>query len=85
MAFNTQGAYWIEGSEERKNPYFGHTKFKGQDMLQCGELIEKIPPEPQEGPPKQEAGKAEQGKTAPEGQGSESKEGKAAESGGYDH
>ncbi|MEW6530936.1 MAG: efflux RND transporter periplasmic adaptor subunit [Thermodesulfobacteriota bacterium] len=45
MAFNKQGAYWVEGSEERRNPYFGRTPFKGQDMLQCAELVEKIPPE----------------------------------------
>jgi len=45
MAFNKQGAYWIEGSEERRNPYFGRKPFKGQDMLQCAELVEKIPPE----------------------------------------
>ena len=45
MAFNQKGAYWIEGSEQRRNPYFGRTPFNGQDMLQCGELIEKVPPE----------------------------------------
>jgi membrane fusion protein, copper/silver efflux system len=45
MASGGQGAYWIEESEERRNPYFGHTLYKGQDMLRCAELIEKIPPE----------------------------------------
>ncbi|MEW6138129.1 MAG: efflux RND transporter periplasmic adaptor subunit [Thermodesulfobacteriota bacterium] len=45
MGFDGEGAYWIEESEERKNPYFGHKPFKGQAMLQCGELVEKIPPE----------------------------------------
>jgi Cu(I)/Ag(I) efflux system membrane fusion protein len=45
MAFDSKGAYWIEASEERRNPYFGRTPFNGQDMLQCGELIEKVPPE----------------------------------------
>lgn len=45
MAFDGQGAYWLEGSEERRNPYFGHKPSQGQAMLQCGELIEKIPPE----------------------------------------
>jgi Cu(I)/Ag(I) efflux system membrane fusion protein len=45
MGFDGEGAYWIEGSEDRKNPYFGHKPFKGQAMLQCGELVEKIPPE----------------------------------------
>lgn len=37
MAFNNRGAYWIEDSEDLRNPYFG------QEMLKCGELIEMIP------------------------------------------
>lgn len=45
MAFDGQGAYWVEVGEEKRNPYFGRKPFKGQDMLQCGELQEKIPPE----------------------------------------
>ena len=45
MAFEGQGAYWVEAGEERRNPYYGRKPFKGQDMLQCGELIERIPPE----------------------------------------
>jgi membrane fusion protein, copper/silver efflux system len=45
MAFDRKGAYWIEGSEDRRNPYFGTKPFKGQDMLKCGELVEKVPPE----------------------------------------
>jgi len=45
MAFNSRGAYWIEASEDRRNPYFGEKPFKGQDMLKCAELVEKIPPE----------------------------------------
>jgi Cu(I)/Ag(I) efflux system membrane fusion protein len=45
MAQDEKGAYWIEASEQRRNPYFGHTKHKGQDMLGCAELIERIPPE----------------------------------------
>lgn len=45
MAFGGQGAYWLEGSEERRNPYFGRKPSQGQVMLQCGELIDKIPPE----------------------------------------
>jgi membrane fusion protein, copper/silver efflux system len=45
MAFDRKGAYWIEGSEDRRNPYFGTKPFKGQDMLICGELVDKIPPE----------------------------------------
>jgi len=45
MAFDGQGAYWVEVGEEKRNPYFGRKLFKGQDMLQCGELQEKIPPE----------------------------------------
>jgi len=43
MASDNQGAYWIEASEEHTNPYFGRKPFKGQDMLSCGELTEKIP------------------------------------------
>lgn len=45
MAQDQKGAYWVEASEERRNPYFGVSKFKGQDMLSCAELIERIPPE----------------------------------------
>jgi Cu(I)/Ag(I) efflux system membrane fusion protein len=37
MAFNNRGAYWLEISEDLRNPYFG------QKMLKCGELIERIP------------------------------------------
>jgi Cu(I)/Ag(I) efflux system membrane fusion protein len=44
-AFNGQGAYWIEADENRRNPYFGRTPHKGQDMLTCGELAERIPPD----------------------------------------
>ncbi len=43
MASDSQGAYWIEASEDHTNPYFGRKPFKGQDMLTCGELTEKIP------------------------------------------
>lgn len=45
MASNNQGAYWIDGKEDRTNPYFGRKPFKGQDMLKCGELQETIPAE----------------------------------------
>jgi Cu(I)/Ag(I) efflux system membrane fusion protein len=45
MAFDAKGAYWVERGEGRRNPYFGRTRYKGQDMLQCGELVDKIPPE----------------------------------------
>jgi len=45
MASNEQGAYWIESSQDVKNPYFGGTPYKGQEMLKCAELVEKIPPE----------------------------------------
>jgi membrane fusion protein, copper/silver efflux system len=45
MAFDQQGAYWVQVGEERLNPYFGRKPFKGQDMLTCGELVETIPPE----------------------------------------
>ncbi|MEW6352261.1 MAG: efflux RND transporter periplasmic adaptor subunit [Thermodesulfobacteriota bacterium] len=44
MAFDGQGAHWVEGSEDRRNPYFGRTQYKGQDMFKCGELAEKIAP-----------------------------------------
>jgi len=85
MAFNSQGAYWIEGSDERRNPYFGHSKYKGQDMLQCGELIEKIQPETSEGLAKPEAAQAEQPKAAAKSEGSESKDGKDAATGAHGH
>ena len=45
MASDNQGAYWVDGSEDRTNPYFGRKPFQGQDMLKCGELEEKIPSE----------------------------------------
>ncbi|MGO9566554.1 MAG: efflux RND transporter periplasmic adaptor subunit [Desulfomonilaceae bacterium] len=45
MASNGQGAYWIESSQNVRNPYFGETPYKGQQMLKCAELVEKIPPE----------------------------------------
>lgn len=45
MASNSQGAYWVDGSEDRTNPYFGHKPFQGQVMLKCGELEETIPSE----------------------------------------
>ena len=45
MAIDQQGAYWIESSQDVKNPYFGETPYKGQQMLKCAELVEKIPPE----------------------------------------
>lgn len=45
MASDQQGAYWIESSQDVKNPYFGETPYKGQQMLKCAELVEKIPPE----------------------------------------
>ncbi len=45
MASDNQGAYWIDASKDRTNPYFGRKPVKGQDMLKCGELSETIPPE----------------------------------------
>ena len=48
MAEGENGAYWMEASEERRNPYFGHKPFNGQNMLQCGELVERIPGEHRE-------------------------------------
>jgi len=47
MASDQRGAYWVQTGEDRRNPYFGHKPFKGQDMLTCGELVEKIPREPE--------------------------------------
>jgi Cu(I)/Ag(I) efflux system membrane fusion protein len=47
MAFDGEGAYWMEANDERRNPYFGHKPFKGQSMLQCGEVVGKIPGEHQ--------------------------------------
>jgi len=45
MALDQQGAYWVEADEKGRNPYFGRTPHKGQDMLTCGELVERIPPD----------------------------------------
>ncbi len=44
-AFDEQGAYWVEIGENKRNPYFGHRQLKGQDMLRCGELVEKVSPQ----------------------------------------
>ncbi|MBI4962432.1 MAG: efflux RND transporter periplasmic adaptor subunit [Desulfomonile tiedjei] len=73
MAFNQKGAYWVEGSEERRNPYFGRAPFKGQDMLQCSELVEKVPPETASSEGKAQAGSSSDTKTAKGQEGSESK------------
>jgi Cu(I)/Ag(I) efflux system membrane fusion protein len=54
MAFDQKGAYWIEDTQEIKNPYFGRKLFNGQDMFKCGTLEETIPPE---GPAKASAEK----------------------------
>lgn len=36
MAFDNEGAWWISGNEEIRNPYFG------DKMLKCGSVKEKI-------------------------------------------
>jgi Cu(I)/Ag(I) efflux system membrane fusion protein len=64
MASNQQGAYWIESSQDVKNPYFGETPYKGQRMLKCAELVEKIPPEAL--PSLSKAKEAEEPKAKPE-------------------
>lgn len=38
MAFNNQGADWLQWQQETRNPYFG------QSMLKCGEIKRAIPP-----------------------------------------
>jgi len=73
MAFNKKGAYWVEASEQRRNPYFGRTPFNAQDMLQCGELIEKVPPEIKAAESKAESGAQSDDKSAKEPAGSEAK------------
>ncbi len=45
MAFSGQGAYWLDTSEEIRNPYYGRKPVENQQMLRCGELVEKIPPD----------------------------------------
>ncbi len=57
MASDQKGAYWIEDTQEIKNPYFGRKSFKGQDMFKCGTLEETIPPE---GPAKASAEKSQE-------------------------
>lgn len=44
-ALSRQGAYWLQTTPEPRNPYFGETTVKGQNMLTCGELTETIQPE----------------------------------------
>src|SRR4030042_6171330 len=36
MAFNNQGADWLQGNEDIKNPYFGAA------MLKCGQMTQVI-------------------------------------------
>ncbi len=43
MAFDGRGARWLQNTRETRNPYFGSV------MLQCGEVIETLPPSPQTG------------------------------------
>jgi Cu(I)/Ag(I) efflux system membrane fusion protein len=38
MAFDGRGATWLQAARETRNPYFGAV------MLQCGEVIETLPP-----------------------------------------
>jgi Cu(I)/Ag(I) efflux system membrane fusion protein len=38
MAFDDQGAAWLQSGEEIANPYFGH------QMLRCGEVQREFPP-----------------------------------------
>jgi Cu(I)/Ag(I) efflux system membrane fusion protein len=43
MAFDNQGATWLQADEETANPYFGKM------MLRCGDVIEVIPGQEQPG------------------------------------
>ncbi|MDQ7783100.1 MAG: efflux RND transporter periplasmic adaptor subunit [Desulfomonilaceae bacterium] len=43
MSLDEEGAYWMESTEDPKNPYFGRKPYQGQVMLQCGEILERIP------------------------------------------
>jgi Cu(I)/Ag(I) efflux system membrane fusion protein len=36
MAFNNNGAYWVQKTKTINNPYFGAS------MLKCGEIKEKL-------------------------------------------
>jgi membrane fusion protein, copper/silver efflux system len=73
MASNEQGAYWLESSQDIKNPYFGDTPYKGQQMLKCAELVEKIPPEALPSLDKAKEGQEPKAKPAEEKQGTASK------------
>jgi membrane fusion protein, copper/silver efflux system len=73
MASNEQGAYWIESSQDVKNPYFGETPYKGQQMLKCAELVEKIPPEALPSLSKSKEAQESQAKPEKEKQGTEAK------------
>lgn len=44
-ALARQGAYWLQTTQEPRNPYFGETTVSGRNMLTCGDLTETIPPE----------------------------------------
>ena len=39
MAFDNQGAYWLQADQQVKNPYFGAS------MLSCGEVTQRFAPE----------------------------------------
>jgi len=73
MASNEQGAYWIESSQDVKNPYFGETPYKGQQMLKCAELVEKIPPEALPSLSKSKEAQESQAKPEKEKQGADAK------------
>ena len=73
MAFDQQGAYWIESSQDVRNPYFGETPYKGQQMLKCAELVEKIPPESFPSLDKAKSAQGSQAKPDDKKQGTDSK------------
>jgi membrane fusion protein, copper/silver efflux system len=40
-----RGAYWIEDSQDKRNPYWEKTSLNTKENLKCGDLIDTIPPE----------------------------------------
>jgi Cu(I)/Ag(I) efflux system membrane fusion protein len=79
MAFNNRGAYWIEDSEDLRNPYFGH------EMLKCGELIERIPSESKENSSPPEEQNQKESVEAPSKEGSDTKQMNGSQSKRFDN
>lgn len=58
IAFDGQGGYWVELRGEKRNPYLGKSSTNDRHPLECGEVVEKIPPVESKGEQPKSEGKA---------------------------